>query len=252
MTTEAEWSQAFDLLWNNIMSNQAPGLNEYEKSVFLTKGQLDVVKSHCSPKTNAQMEGVDDSELRQSDFISLIETLTLSTGTPSTTQTGSTNTLDPRAGNIYYQFPDNLIVILNEELVETYDTNKTCIYSVVPISYSEYARLMKKPYKYPPKGLAWRLISGTGTTTSGQSTMTYTRAELIARFKAASNPTLQYTLRYIRKPDPIIVGGCTQNGLTIEGKYTAASCALPSQLHDEILLRAVQLAKAAWVDTKGQ
>ena len=32
-----EFSNEFDVLYNNIMSNAAPGLNEYEKSVFLTK-----------------------------------------------------------------------------------------------------------------------------------------------------------------------------------------------------------------------
>ena len=34
-----EFSNEFDVLYNNIMSNQAPGLDEYEKSVFLTKAQ---------------------------------------------------------------------------------------------------------------------------------------------------------------------------------------------------------------------
>jgi hypothetical protein len=32
-----EFSNGFDILYNNIMSNAAPGLNEYEKSFFLTK-----------------------------------------------------------------------------------------------------------------------------------------------------------------------------------------------------------------------
>ena len=34
--TITEFSNQFDVLYNNITSNQAPGLNEYEKSVFLT------------------------------------------------------------------------------------------------------------------------------------------------------------------------------------------------------------------------
>jgi hypothetical protein len=32
-----EISNQFDILYNNITSDKAPGLNEYEKSVFLTK-----------------------------------------------------------------------------------------------------------------------------------------------------------------------------------------------------------------------
>ena len=38
MTTQ-EFSNEFDILYNNIMSNSAPGLNEYEKSIFLTQAQ---------------------------------------------------------------------------------------------------------------------------------------------------------------------------------------------------------------------
>ena len=37
--TLAEFSDQFDVLYNNITSNQAPGLNEYEKSVVLTKAE---------------------------------------------------------------------------------------------------------------------------------------------------------------------------------------------------------------------
>ena len=43
MKTCEEWSLEFDLLYQNITSNQAPGLNEYEKSVFLTRAQEAVV-----------------------------------------------------------------------------------------------------------------------------------------------------------------------------------------------------------------
>lgn len=35
--TPNEMSSEFDILYNQINSNQAPGVDEYEKSVFLTK-----------------------------------------------------------------------------------------------------------------------------------------------------------------------------------------------------------------------
>ena len=41
--TLKEFSIEFDLLYNNISSNQAPGLNEYEKSVFLTQAQEAII-----------------------------------------------------------------------------------------------------------------------------------------------------------------------------------------------------------------
>ena len=44
--TTTEFSTEFDVLYNNITSNQAPGLNLYEKSVFLTKAQSQLISEH--------------------------------------------------------------------------------------------------------------------------------------------------------------------------------------------------------------
>lgn len=72
MKTE-EFSNEFDVLYNNIMSNAAPGLNEYEKSVFLTKAQEEIVYNYFNPKGNKYGEGFDDSIKRQIDFSELIK-----------------------------------------------------------------------------------------------------------------------------------------------------------------------------------
>lgn len=42
--TTSEFSNEFDILYNNISSNAAPGVTEYEKSVFLTMAQEELVK----------------------------------------------------------------------------------------------------------------------------------------------------------------------------------------------------------------
>lgn len=42
--TLSEFSNEFDILYNNISSNSAPGVTEYEKSVFLTMAQDDIIK----------------------------------------------------------------------------------------------------------------------------------------------------------------------------------------------------------------
>lgn len=60
--TTTEFSNEFDILYNNITSNQAPGLDEYEKSVFLTRAQEDILKGYFNPKTNKIQEGFDSSE----------------------------------------------------------------------------------------------------------------------------------------------------------------------------------------------
>lgn len=50
--TLQEFDNEFDVLYNNITSNQAPGLDAYEKSVFLTKAQDEILKAYFNPRTN--------------------------------------------------------------------------------------------------------------------------------------------------------------------------------------------------------
>lgn len=72
----SEFSDQFDVLYNNITSNQAPGLNEYEKSLFLTKAEKEIVKNYftASSKGNTIGQGFDDSAKRQADFSVLMKT----------------------------------------------------------------------------------------------------------------------------------------------------------------------------------
>ena len=72
MTTQ-EFTDQFDILYNNITSNQAPGLDEYEKSVFLTIAQDDIVKGYYNLKGNKFAEGYGDNPKRDIDFSMLIK-----------------------------------------------------------------------------------------------------------------------------------------------------------------------------------
>lgn len=218
-----EFSNEFDVLYNNIMSNAAPGLNEYEKSVFLTKGQEEIVKNHFNPKGNKYGEGMDDSPKRQIDFSELIN---VAQGTPSTT---SPLTFDKRAK--VFDLPSDLFIVINEAVSTNTGTKQ-----VIPISYAEYTRLMSRPYKEPLKYQAWRIIS-----TSSEKIST----ELIVN----SNETItEYLLRYIRRPAPIITADLSSEygDLTINGISTVSECELNPIIHQEILQRAVELAKAAY------
>jgi hypothetical protein len=236
MKTVAEWSQAFDLLWNNIFSDKAPGLEEYEKSMFLTLGQEELVKDAFSPKTNVLGEGFDDSIRRQADFVTLVAT----TSPIAIASNYVTTALNNRGTTRYYMYPDEAFLVLNEE-VEVDGKFMT----VVPLSYDEYARLMMRPYKYPPKGQVWRLLNT--NVMSGSEPYAFQMIELIGNFK--NSDVLDYRMRYVQRPHPIILETLgSGSGLSIEGQTEAATCTLPEHLHDEILARAVNLAKIAWVD----
>ena len=246
MKTSEEWSLAFDLLYNNITSNQAPGLELYEKSVFLTQAQGALVKDYFSTTHNAHGEGFDESIRRQADFRSII------TSTKLRELTYSSDSQVPfrQNGNTrYFEFPYNALFVVNDEVNVTIG-NLMKRYTVVPISYAEYSRLMMRPYKYPPKDMLWRLITNSDDVYEGSvHADTYQIVELIGRF--AGNSTVEYRMRYVRRPRPIVLG-VMPDGLSVEGVSSESICELPEHLHDEILARAVQLAKIAWVDNVSQ
>lgn len=161
--TNSEFSNEFDVLYQNITSNQAPGLDEYEKSVFLSKAQDEIVKSYFDPKTNKPQEGFDGSEKRQIDFSMLIVTEKAVESTVQPVQ------LFPLQHTKVFAVPDKILMFINESLTVTRDGNPTYL-TVVPLDYKEYNRLMSKPYKRPLKNQAWRIL--TNTTTISESTRT--------------------------------------------------------------------------------
>lgn len=60
MNNVQEWSYAFDLHYNNA-DKSAPDLNSYEKSLFLTKAQDELVMSYYNGKNQFQ-EGFEITE----------------------------------------------------------------------------------------------------------------------------------------------------------------------------------------------
>ena len=235
MTLE-EFSELFDVNFNNITSNQAPGLNEYEKSVFLTKAQDEIIKNYftANSKGNNIQQGFDDSAKRQADFSVL-----MMTSNGSVTTLGNTSSkLDPRSK--VYKVPKDVFIIINESLK---DSTGQKYFQVIPLKYDEYTRLMSKPFKRPLKHQAWRLINS-GTVAGGE----YTKCVELITTPEYDNDNMVYTLRYLRRPLPIIVGDI--DDLSINGKtyndVKNVGCELDPILHEDILQRAVELAKIAW------
>lgn len=281
--TIIEFSNQFDILYNNITSNQAPGLNEYEKSVFLTKAQDEIVKNYfeASSLGNTVKKGFDDTILRQMDFSSLMTTREYQDGIIGE------STLDPRA--IVYDIPenDNVYIVINESL-HLMDDNGVVkgVRQVVPLSYLEYSRLMLKPFKQPVKNQAWRLITsgknGELNKTDANSTIK-TRVEIITTNTDLNHYTgnmvidlpkknidtsvedlikdinisinepivtnIRYVVRYVRKPRPIILTDLDDiygESLSINGHTKSSSCELSDIVQEAVLQRAVELAKISY------
>lgn len=156
MTLE-EFSTEFDVLYNSITSNAAPGFNDYEKSVLLTLAQEELIKSYFVANNNTTGVGLDGSQKRHYDFSTLIKIKTLDNIIYSiwTTRwiTGVSVPVFKDANNIFL-VPNDIFLVLNEYL-----TVKNNSYTVFPISYDSYNLLMSKPFPYPNKRQAWRLDS---------------------------------------------------------------------------------------------
>ena len=288
-----EMDNMFEVLYNNVTSNQAPGLNAYEKSIFLTKAQDEIVKNYFNSRSkgNNTQEGFDANQKRQIDFSMLTTVATTSSTTYvyeevpnvrddkgnkvySRTEKDDTvpiaspvytlaygadgKVMKDSTGNPLYvkslgidvsgfgkplfdtrentksiSLPAKLMMAINE-MVEVERNGKKVILQVVPIKFDEYSRVMSKPYKRPLKYQAWRLINSD----------TAHKADIIV---GPSDVLTKYTIRYIRRPNPIILSNL--DGLTIDGKGDTSECELDPILHEEILQRAVELAKAAWTST---
>ena len=153
MTLE-EFSTEFDVLYNSITSNAAPGFNDYEKSVLLTLAQEELIKSYFVANNNTTGVGLDGSQQRHYDFSTLITVKTLNNIIDSILTTGVDVPVFNKDANNIFLVPNDVFLVLNEYL-----TVKNNSYTVFPISYDSYNLLMSKPFPYPNKRQAWRLDS---------------------------------------------------------------------------------------------
>lgn len=269
--TAVEFSNQFDLLFNNITSNQAPGLNEYEKSVFLTKAQDEIVKNYfeADSQGNTVKKGFDDTVIRQMDFSDLIMSKSF-TEAQSSDKSYLEPDVDPRALVYKISKSDGVYIIINESLnLMAHQEGRSIvkgIRQVIPVKYTEYMRLMSKPFKEPLKNTAWRIISkgregdADVDTTSGDPTLTdknvsskieivTTSADRNKYRKNGERDTIVYNIRYVKRPRPIILTDLSDTfgeDLTINGYNKAMTCELNESTHEAILQRAVELAKVAW------
>lgn len=155
MTLE-EFSTEFDVLYNSITSNAAPGFNDYEKSVLLTLAQEELIKSYFVANNNTTGVGLDGSQKRHYDFSTLIKIKSLKNIVYDIITAGAKVKIPllNKDANTIFLIPNDVFLILNEHLIAK-DNN----YIVFPITYDTYNLLMSKPFPYPNKRQAWRLDS---------------------------------------------------------------------------------------------
>jgi len=227
MTTQ-EFSNNFDTLLNSYAkkalfgdesSNQEITLDEYEKSLFLTEAQEQLVLTYYNGK-NSESESFEKTEEIRRYLSGLIKTAEI---TPET----ESEEITLKSNSQIFDLPDDLWFITYEaaKLVTSSDSclNEKEI-QVVPTTQDDLYKTLENPFKGPGYRRALRLDIADN------------KVELISKYNINT-----YLIRYISKINPIILIDLSED-LSIDGNTQASTCELHESLHRPILELAVRLA----------
>lgn len=236
MSTE-EFSNEFDVLVQSFTQNvkfvntDSIAFTEYEKSVFLTKAQEQLVIELYNGK-NPYNDSFEKTEEIRRYLNFLVKTANLN---PSTDEELNNNKITNKS--FIFSLPDDLLFI-TYEFVDT--TSTTCgnisDVQVYPVTQDQFHRIKNNPFR-ASKRRVLRLDAGNNI------------VELVS-----NNAITNYKIRYLSKPQPIILQDLFDN-LTIDGFSVKTECQLHSSLHRLILERAVRiglLSKSINIDTDQQ
>lgn len=215
--TNIEFDTQFDIFYNNIASNAAPSVNSYEKSVFLTQAQRDIIIGLYSGREvpGISFESTEEARRYLSDLVKVHE-------------------VDITDIEELIQLPDNLWFITLEESIFN-DDSKECfkehVMEVIPVRQDNLRSVLNNPFTGPDYN---RVI----------------RVDIEGKIKLYSKYNIsKYRITYIENPNPIILEDLSPYELTIEGKSEESESNVNPILHRAILEKAVTLAKAAYIGT---
>ena len=223
-----DFSSQFDVLLNSYAttarfgSTDNPGtieLDEYEKSLLLTKSQEDLVIELYSGRNSMGTSFEETEEMRR--YLSkLVKEAKLE---PITTSANKPLGID--SNSKFFTLPDDLWFITYESVKIT---GRTCGNSepmdVYPVTQDEYHKIKRNPFRGANNRRSLRLDLSDGV------------IEIVSKYTVT-----EYYLRYLRKLQPIVLINLGDEQ-SIEGVNTVSECELPETIHQKILDRAVQLA----------
>lgn len=226
--TKEEFSNEFDTMLNSYSipakfgeesTRQSIVLDEYEKSLFLTKAQEELVISLYNGKNPYGNSFESTEEIRRylSNIVAekYLKPITNTNGTPL----GITST------STFFTLPEDLWFITLESIIlDNGKCEQETYMKVYPTKQDEYLNIKDNPFRGANDRRALRLDLSEGN------------VEIICKYMIAT-----YYIRYIKKVPPIILEDLP-NDLSIEGKNEASDCILHEALHQKILERAVQIA----------
>jgi hypothetical protein len=212
--TAVALSNEFDLLWDNIQSGSAPGVDDYEKSLFFTIAQEELIKMHSM--------AYDKSEISRRILHSLVKAYEVSTASIDV----SVTLLDSSLSKLFL-IPSDTWLILQENIIIN-----SKIIDVEPVKLDQVNRLRKNPFRKPSSKKCWR--------TEISSTANVKYIELLV-----PGTISKYQMRYVTKPTPIVTKAMTLRGTV----YSATVNPVINSIADNDLVdMAVKLAYKAFMD----
>lgn len=213
--TNNEFDSQFDILYNNIASNAAPSVTPYEKSVFLTQAQKDIILELYNGRgvTGLFFESTEEARKYLSNLVKTYEI----------TVSGDTDVIT---------LPDKLWFTTYEECILD-DDSLECLNSktalVQPLTLDNKYKILDNPFRGPSERRVLREDINGGI-------------KLHSKYKISL-----YRMTYLENPNPIILEDLSSYGLSVEGINTESETNVNPILHLAILDRAVQLAKQAYL-----
>lgn len=223
-------SNEFDVQYDNVSSKSAPALDDYEKSVFLTRSMYKILDIALSSSIK------EGETITREVYKKLIESFETSA------QLGESGTRKKLVSNavFYARSPKTYKVLLEQVKLSSNDPYLNGhVAQVIPIPYDRFHRIVRNPFLGMGKDRVLRTNNGIEGTSS------------IVQLVPPANATIEsYLTQIIRKPYPIITTDLSalypNENLTINGESTPYSASEATDIseivHDEIIESAVVMA----------
>jgi hypothetical protein len=235
MTANQMWENVL-VTYDALYSQSAPGFVDPEASILLTKAQWYYILQRLNPKSNRNMEGFEETEIRIQGLSALVKDSQESSTPPTKTNVSQVGALP---GEELWALPTDFMIAIYEGC----QTNvKQCgsnppVYNrimTIPISHDEYNLNYYNPYKRPytdgTEGIIWRLEHG-------RKTVNNVERKVHGLITDGTFQVTNYYLRYIKTPSDIVVD--------LDTPASQVNCELDSLTHQGICDIAVKLLSAA-------
>jgi len=228
--TVQEMSNEFDVQYDNVSSKSAPALDDYEKSVFLTRSMYTILELALSDYVK---EGISPAREVYKKLIESYET---------TVQIGESSTRKKLVSNavFYARNPLTYKVLLEQAKLNSDDPYLNGhVSQVIPIPYDRFLRIIRNPFLGAQKDRVLRTNNGLEGT-----------ADIVQLVPPANATIHSYLTQIVRKPYPIILSDLStlypNDPLSVYGETTPYSATEATDIseivHKDIVKGAVELA----------